>query len=316
MRMRQLNSFIRACELGTITRAAAELNIAQPALGLHIRNLEIEFGHQLLVRSVRGIVPTAAGEIVLAWAREVLRSTEMVRRQIDLVGAAYPPVVTLGLTGGLTDHLSSMLSEEVSAQIPGMQLRIIKAFSNDIIKLLSSEQIDFGLTFEAQAPTGFTSTKLLSERLCYLSQRTEETGPISLTEVLSRPLTLLTSPSSVRKAVETAAHQAGGEINGGFDLHSLQTAKDLASCGLSGTILPFGAIHDEVNSPEVSVRLVVAPMIERTLYLVRQHDRAKMKVERDLCRIIDQTLKRFLEQNSEARQFWVVPDDIEARAAE
>lgn len=309
MRLRQLKSFIRACELGTITRAAAELNIAQPALGLHIRNLEIEFGHQLIVRNVRGIAPTAAGEIVLAWARDVLESKEQVRRQINVAGAAHPPMLTIGLTGGLTDAMSAMLTDEVAAQLPGMQLRIIKAFSNDIIKLLGSEQIDLGLTFEVRAPTGFTSTALLSERLCYLSQRTRDTSPITFAEALSQPLTLPASPSSVREAVEDAARECGAEIEGGFDLNSIQTAKDLASCGLSGTILPYGAVHDCADSQEIGIRLVVEPMIERTLYLVRHRHRAKIEIERDLCRILDQTLKNFVRQNDMAQQFWRIPND-------
>lgn len=314
MRMRQLKSFIRACELGSITRAAAELNIAQPALGLHIRNLETEFGQPLLVRNVRGVVPTEEGEIVLAWARKVLKSTEQVRNQVQGMKAARRQIVTIGLSGGLTEQISSMLSDAVAEQLPGMDLRIIKAFSNDIVTLLSDQKIDLGLTFEAHAPTGFTAAVMLSERLCYISQRTEETGPIGFAEVVGRPLTLPGSPSSVRLAVEEAAREIGVRIDGRYDLNSIQTAKDLASCGLSGTILPFGAIADCVESPQISVRLVVSPAVKRTLYLLRPSDRPETDTERDLRGILERTLRTFVLQDPHSQQFWILPSRVDQAA--
>ncbi|KAA0684437.1 helix-turn-helix domain-containing protein [Azospirillum brasilense] len=57
MRSRQLESFILVCELGSISKAALALNIAQPALGVPIKALEREFGVPLLVRTVTGTHP-------------------------------------------------------------------------------------------------------------------------------------------------------------------------------------------------------------------------------------------------------------------
>jgi LysR family nitrogen assimilation transcriptional regulator len=57
MNLRQLRYFAKVIELGNMTRAASELHLAQPALGMHIRQLEEDLGVALLVRHSRGVDP-------------------------------------------------------------------------------------------------------------------------------------------------------------------------------------------------------------------------------------------------------------------
>jgi DNA-binding transcriptional LysR family regulator len=61
MNLRQLQYFIEVSEIQSVTKAAARLNLAQPALTRHMRALERDLGVQLLSRSGRGIALTNAG---------------------------------------------------------------------------------------------------------------------------------------------------------------------------------------------------------------------------------------------------------------
>src|SRR6476620_1858195 len=72
MENRQLLYFTRIVELGSFTKAAAELRIAQPSLGQQVRNLEEELGTALLVRHSRGVKPTEAGAILFEHASRIL----------------------------------------------------------------------------------------------------------------------------------------------------------------------------------------------------------------------------------------------------
>ena len=73
MEIRQLKYFVRIVELGSVSRAAADLFIAQPALSHQISNLEEELKVKLLSRSVRGVSATEAGEVFYRHARAMLR---------------------------------------------------------------------------------------------------------------------------------------------------------------------------------------------------------------------------------------------------
>lgn len=64
MKFRQVRYFVKIVEAGSISRAAAIVHIAQPALSKHMVELEDELGLSLLHRTSRGVTPTADGEVL------------------------------------------------------------------------------------------------------------------------------------------------------------------------------------------------------------------------------------------------------------
>ena len=70
---RQLRMLVAIADEGTVTRAAAVLNVSQPALSHGLRSLERSVGVSLFARQPRGLVPTEAGDRLLRTARAVLR---------------------------------------------------------------------------------------------------------------------------------------------------------------------------------------------------------------------------------------------------
>jgi LysR family nitrogen assimilation transcriptional regulator len=72
MDLKQLRYFVAIVQCGSITRASQQLNVAQPALSLHIRNMEADLGVPLLFRTPQGVLPTDAGQILLRNAQIIL----------------------------------------------------------------------------------------------------------------------------------------------------------------------------------------------------------------------------------------------------
>jgi len=69
MDLKQIEYFVRVAEMGSFTRAAIALNVAQPALSRQIRLLEVELRQNLLKRNGRGASPTEAGLLLLEHGR-------------------------------------------------------------------------------------------------------------------------------------------------------------------------------------------------------------------------------------------------------
>ena len=63
MDLRQLRYFQAIAETGSISAASHRLNVAQPSLSLHLRNMEEHLGTKLLLRGARGVQLTEAGEM-------------------------------------------------------------------------------------------------------------------------------------------------------------------------------------------------------------------------------------------------------------
>src|SRR6188768_2216216 len=85
MDLKQLEYFVRVAELGSFTRAAIELDVAQPALSRQVRLLEVELRQNLLVRNGRGAVPTEAGKLLLDHSRGILHQVERAREELGRI---------------------------------------------------------------------------------------------------------------------------------------------------------------------------------------------------------------------------------------
>ena len=85
MDISQYHNFIAVVECGTITAAAAQLNIAQPALSNQLKNLENEFGTELLQKSrgMREVRLTGAGQLFYRQAKTICRLHENLHREIE-----------------------------------------------------------------------------------------------------------------------------------------------------------------------------------------------------------------------------------------
>ena len=81
MDLRQLEYFVRVAELGSFSRAALALDVAQPALSRQVRLLEVELRQNLLQRHGRGAVPTEAGLPIMEASRFAPRTVTVEPQQ-------------------------------------------------------------------------------------------------------------------------------------------------------------------------------------------------------------------------------------------
>src|SRR3989338_1215284 len=83
MNLKQLEYFVRVAELGSFSRAALILNIAQPALSRQVRLLETDLHVTLLMRNGRGVVLTEAGKRLFDHSIGILQLMSRVREDIE-----------------------------------------------------------------------------------------------------------------------------------------------------------------------------------------------------------------------------------------
>jgi LysR family nitrogen assimilation transcriptional regulator len=83
MDLKQLAYFVQVAELGSFTRAASVLRVAQPALSRQVRALEVELRQTLFDRNGRGVTLTEAGKRLLAHGRGILQQVERARQDLE-----------------------------------------------------------------------------------------------------------------------------------------------------------------------------------------------------------------------------------------
>ncbi len=291
MRLRQLHCFVRVCELGSISRAANELNIAQPALGLQVRGLEHDFGVELVVRSARGVKPTPAGELVLEHSRALIQQDRELRVRLKEMNNDEPVRLTLALTASLVHLIVGSVIEKMRTELPDIRLEIMEGASELIAQWVEQERTDIGLGFGLFSAGAVQATPILKERLFYLSAPGDSESTISLTEVLARPLALPNEQNSIRHIVEAAAKTLELPVVGTYEFASLDANRSIARGGTAGAIVPYGGIVDDVARGELSARMIVEPELERTLYIWRRNDHPVSSAERLMTNIIVDALR-------------------------
>ena len=109
MELKQLDYFLGVAELGSFSKAAIRLSVAQPILSRQIKLLESELGVELLYRNGRGVVVSEAGKVLETYARSVVGLVEKAQSEIGSLKAeprgrvaiAMPPSIGWMLTGPL-----------------------------------------------------------------------------------------------------------------------------------------------------------------------------------------------------------------------
>ncbi|WP_439604639.1 LysR family transcriptional regulator, partial [Shinella sp.] len=71
LNLRHLRVFMQVCEMGSLNRAAAQLNVSQPSVTVALAGIEARFGARLLDRYAAGSQPTPAGTVLLARLRRM-----------------------------------------------------------------------------------------------------------------------------------------------------------------------------------------------------------------------------------------------------
>ncbi|MCK9511558.1 MAG: LysR family transcriptional regulator [Pigmentiphaga sp.] len=270
--LKRLEYFAKVAEQRNITRAAEQLHIAQPALGMHIRELEAAFGVTLLERHSRGVEPTAAGELLLERTAEIFELLERTRDDLRCVATSAPARFKLGMTTSIMQLIASDLLLSTQEHYPGVALQLHENPSFMLVDALVRREVDAILAYSVQPHPELTLTPVLKERVLFVTKAGEAGGGdwADMDEVLAHELVLGGERDVARQLVEQAALQKGVAARIKYETPSIAGQRDLILRGAAAAVLPMGAIARELRNGDVVARPIRDANMEMTLFVVRR----------------------------------------------
>lgn len=164
MDTRRLEAFVKVVDLGSVSRAAKLLNIAQPALSQQIASLELDFKRKLLDRSARGVRPTEAGHILYRYAKSIQRQIDEARRTILDNQSELTGNVTIGLAPlSSATLLATPLLKQVRERFPSIVLHIYDSFGIVLSELMLKGSMDMAVLYGDRPVTGLDYKPLMRE---------------------------------------------------------------------------------------------------------------------------------------------------------
>ncbi|MEY4710716.1 MAG: hypothetical protein RIS88_166 [Pseudomonadota bacterium] len=262
MDLKQIEYFVRVAELGSFTRAAVNLGVAQPALSRQVRLLEVELRQNLLVRNGRGAVPTEAGKLLLEHGRGILHQIERAREELGRVRGALAGRVAVGLPPTIAKLMTVPLVQAFRRQMPEATLSISEGLSSAMGESLASGRLDIALVYNATATPDIELTALLDEDLFLVQARASGNDraratarrPLPLAELARLPLVIPSRPNAIRMQVEGALAASGLRPDIALEIDGVSAILDLVAEGSGSAVLSAAAVKQSSRPDAYTLR--------------------------------------------------------------
>lgn len=251
MELRQIRYFVRVVELGSISRAAAELELVQSALSQQISRLESELSTRLLQRTSKGVLPTEAGLAFFREAQLTLRHAEQAARaaqQARLSGS-----VSVGLAPTTAAVLGMPLLHAMRERYPEVRLHLVESLSGHISTMLNARQLDLAVLFNTDPARRWSVVPLLEEKLYFIRSRkglAKVPARVRVAQLKDEPLIMPTGGHGLRSALEAAFTRAHLKPRIVMEIDSLALLMEAVDAGLAGTLQPWSAMGRYADAPK------------------------------------------------------------------
>lgn len=261
----QLRTLVAITDLGTFSKAALALHLAQPTVSLHISELESRLGATLLVRGQKTVQPTSAGAVLVERARRLLRDAD------DAVDAIQRHVqgrvgrVRLGTSTGVVVYLLPQVLKAMELAHPGIDVEVSILGSAESMARLALGTLDVGLVATPQpAQRGLVMSPWRSDpMMAFVPQGWVAGGkPKTATPqwLAERPLIFNDASTHLYRLTMAWFAEAGLTPRARIELNFTEAMKSLVAAGYGAAVVPLELMAGEKVSPLLLPGVQVLPL--------------------------------------------------------
>lgn len=314
MNLKQLEYFVHVAELGSFSKAALVLQIAQPALSRQVRALEMDLRETLLLRNGRGVALTEAGRRLFEHSVGILQLVAQAREELGARRDEPAGHITIGLPPSIARQLTLPLIDGFQQDLPKARLAIVEGLSTHVAEWIATGRVDVGLLHNPESQASLEITPVLEEPLCLVEPITPKApragtrraaghateGTVPLREIGRYPLVMPERTQAIRRLLESQAVLAGVRLNIAWEVSSIPSIIDLVCAGYGCGVLTASAVAASSRAGELRVRPLTQPQLVSVLCVaVSTHKRSTPLIRQAQAML--QALTRALPQGTGAR---------------
>jgi DNA-binding transcriptional LysR family regulator len=276
MDLHQLRLFLALAETGSFSRAADVCHISQPALWIHIKNLEQEFRYPLVDRLPRGIALTEAGKLVLDYSKKIFALVDEMQTSVReiaglqrgrlLIGASTTPGIYI-----LPDALGRFKSK-----YPQIELEMRIGNTQQVEEWVANRELILGIIGEKPERKELRSEVYLKDTLVAIvrpDHRLAKKKTISVRTLSEEPFITREEGSNTRKTYEDAFEKHGVKLQIAMELGSTESIKRAVAAKLGISIVSPFTIQWEVKNRQLVALKIRETGFEREFHLIFHQNR-------------------------------------------
>lgn len=266
---RKIRYFVAVYEAGSISKAAEREHVAQPALTVHIQQIEDEFKLKLFERSAHGVSPTPAGTHFYTLCLDVLKRLEDVSAQMQRYSGQIAGAITAGIMPSICHGPLAPVLTRYTAAYPNVAVRIVEGLSGTLAEWVLSGAVDFAICNRPASTRGLELRLLMSDRLVLVSGRIRgltPLAPLSLQEVDNLKLVLPSHNHFLRHTLEHHINRGDFRPVQTLEIDGQSATLQFVASSDWSTILPSIALVREFESQRFTINPIREPELRTEIY--------------------------------------------------
>jgi len=247
--MQQLEALVLLVEERTFARAAKRMNLTQPSISKHIKNLEGLVDAPIIDRGSPGIALTSEGKILLAYARRILRLRDEAREKIVHTQDTTHRHIFVGASTIPGSYILPRALSVLRDRYPQLMVHVRSGDSHEILDMVAADQVEIGFIGRETQDKRFTGEPVWQDTLVLVAGRDHPaSGASDITQLDGLPFIGREAGSGTRSIIESHLKAASG-ISGLTiisEMGSSEAVKEAVMAGMGVSILSMHAIRREL----------------------------------------------------------------------
>lgn len=285
--LRQLEIFSKVVELGSFSRAAEAVFLAQASVSERIATLENLVGTRLLDRLGRQVVPTKAGELLYKHAVLLLDMKKTACLEMEDFLGLKRGEVQMGASTIPGEYILPKVMGRFRQKYPFVSISLAISDTKGIQNQVLKGDLELGVVGSKSPHKGLTHHELWQDELVLAVPRHHRWGhmeEVSLAELFEEPFVLRESGSGTLKIMEDYLRQSAAKDPGALRVvarfGSSTAVKEGVRAGLGVSILSSRAIDEELRMGVLRALRIEGLPMSRSFYLIRD----KRRIASPLCK--------------------------------
>lgn len=270
--LRLWRHFLAVADAGSLSRAALDLGVAQPALSRRIAELEAELGCRLLQRHSRGVELTESGRAFRHRAERILAASRELREAMSARTERPHGRLAFGMPPSLGTAITAPALQRFRQAYPDVLLEVVETTSRALRDALLAREVEFAAISSIEPGRGLRRQTLLSEPVFLIGPSDAQVtaaDSIRPDALANLPLILTIRPNALRALVDSTLRAHGVKPNVVIETNT-RLMIELIRRGLGYTILGRTALAGEFAGMGISATRIRGLKLTWTLASLRE----------------------------------------------
>ncbi|MBQ9714584.1 MAG: LysR family transcriptional regulator [Clostridia bacterium] len=236
--------FYTVAKCGSLTRAAEELYISQPAVSQSIKQLENQLGVSLFNRTHRGMELSAqGGKLIFDEVERALELLNSAENRIEQTKTSATGTIRIGASDTIFEYFLADKIVEFHERFPAVKIELLADFTPDTIEKLKADRCDVAfvnlpITVDAELDLYGNCMRLNDVFIAGEKYKELSDGTISLSKLKKYPLIMMDKNTVARHAIDNFLRSVGVELQPSIEVGSWDLMKRLVANGMGVGIIP------------------------------------------------------------------------------